>query len=361
MNDLNDRFCLRPFELLEIHNENHNSDKIRLYCCCPTWIKAPYGHISGSEKNDTELLNKTVDLAWNSDSAIEFRKSVLNGSFSYCHIDRCPYIQNNILPLKKNYGELINQFIENNYKVNNPRVINLCYDRSCNLTCPSCRKHFMFVKKDTDEYQAKIKLNSVILDFIHRSDDYLQINCSGSGDPFASNIFQDFISRIDADKNKNIKILLQTNGVLFTEENWKKIENISKLHHKSILISLDAATEDTYNKIRVGGDWNKLMKNLDFIANLYYDYVLDYVQLDFVVQQQNYHEIPMFIDKARNYGFGVYFSRLLNWQTWSDEIFKKHDICDVDHPEHKRFLSIVNQEYDYERIFWGNINQFRKQ
>ena len=103
------------------------------------------------------------------------------------------------------------------------------------------------------------------------------------------------------------------------------------------------------------------MKNLDFIANLYYDYVLDYVQLDFVVQQQNYHEIHMFIDKARNYGFGVYFSRLLNWQTWSDEIFKKHDICDVDHPEHKRFLSIVNQEYDYERIFWGNINQFRKQ
>ena len=68
----------------------------------------------------------------------------------------------------------------------------------------------------------------------------------------------------------------------------------------------------------------------------------------------------MFIDKARNYGFGVYFSRLLDWKTWSKEDFKKHDIFDINHTEHEKFLSIINQDYDYERIFWGNINLFKK-
>ena len=36
-------------------------------------------------------------------------------------------------------------------------------------------------------------------------------------------------------------------------------------------------------------------QNLDFISNLYQECLLDYVQLDFVVQQQNYKEIPIFI------------------------------------------------------------------
>lgn len=360
MNDLNDRFCMRPFEHLEIHNESTTTDKIRTYCCCPTWIKTSFGYIYDPEiSQNSFLLKKSFDEVWNSDKAIDFRKSVLDGSFKYCHIDRCPYIQHNTLPYKKNYLEFINQTIKDDYKISSPRELNLCYDRSCNLACPSCRKNFMYIKKDTDEYKLKIQLNSLILDFIHKDNFYLQINCTGSGDPFASNIFQDFLSRIDYQKNNKIKILLQTNGVLFTEENWKKIQNISKLDYKSVLISLDAAKEETYNKIRVGGDWKKLMKNLDFIANLYYEYLLDYVQLDFVVQQQNYKEIPAYIEKARNYGFGVYFSRLLNWDTWNENEFNRHDIFNINHPDHEEFLSIINNDYDYEKIFWGNISLFR--
>lgn len=360
MNDLNERFCFRPFELLEIHNESSATDKIRTYCCCPMWIKTSFGHIYDPDIDKTNLLIKNdFDEIWNSEKAIDFRKSVLDGSFRHCNIDRCPYIQYDTLPFKKDHEDFIQSAINNKYQVFAPKEINLCYDRSCNLSCPSCRKNFFFIKKDSEEYVLKTRLNDFIIDFIHRSNHEIQINCTGSGDPFASNIFQDFLSKLDYNKNNKIKILIQTNGVLFTQENWLKISNIQNLKHKSVLISLDAATEDTYNKIRVGGDWNKLMKNLEFVCELYdYNY-LDHVQLDFVVQQKNFREIPQFVKIAQHFGFGAYFSRLLNWNTWTIEDFKKNDIFDIKHEEHNDFLSVINQNFDYERIFWGNVNSFR--
>lgn len=360
MNDLNDRFCLRPFKHFEIHNESSVTDKIRTYCCCPTWIKKSYGNIFDPNVDTQNLLiKKSFDEIWNSDSAIEFRKSVLDGTFSYCRIDRCPYIQNNTLPFKKDYNDFINEIITQDFKINKPKEINLCYDRSCNLACPSCRNNFTYVKKDSDEYKLKIKLNDFILNFIHTHDFEIQINCTGSGDPFASNIFQNFLSRIDSSKNNQISILLQTNGVLFTEENWEKIKNIVKLKNKTVLISLDAGTEFTYNKIRKGGDWKKLMENLDFISNLYQECLLDYVQLDFVVQQQNYKEIPIFIEICEKYGFGVYFSRIFNWKTWSDQEFDKHDVFNKNHNEHQQLLQIINNKYSYDKIFWGNVAAYK--
>ena len=33
-------------------------------------------------------------------------------------------------------------------------------------------------------------------------------------------------------------------------------------------MSIDAATKETYDKIRVGGDWDLLMKNIEMLSRL---------------------------------------------------------------------------------------------
>jgi len=60
-----------------------------------------------------------------------------------------------------------------------------------------------------------------------------------------------------------IDILITTNGTLLTKEVSKKLidSGLTKIN-----ISLDAVTEETYNKIRVGGDFKKTIKNIfDFL------------------------------------------------------------------------------------------------
>ena len=76
------------------------------------------------------------------------------------------------------------------------------------------------------------------------------------------------------------------------------------------IISLDAGTEESYNYTRRGGDWNKLMKNLEFISTLYKENKLKFVRLDCVVQNKNYKEIGTFINIAKKYNFHCYLSEL---------------------------------------------------
>ena len=128
---------------------------------------------------------------------------------------------------------------------------------------------------------------------------------------------------------------------------------MSKVHKyvKSCEISIDAATKDTYeNKTRLNGKWDDLISNLKFIAtipNLYS------VKPSFVVQQANYKEIPLFVDllesifKGSRKELRIFFGRITNWNTVTEEEFKQHNRFDKDHPEHQDFLKVLrNLKYN---------------
>ena len=111
------------------------------------------------------------------------------------------------------------------------------------------------------------------------------MNVTGSGDPFGSKIFRDLLFGIDGSKYPNVKINLQTNGVMFTPKYW---ENMKKIHNNigNVLISLDAATEEVYDVVRRGGNWKMLMHNLEHISKLRQQKLIDFFRIDFVVQKQ---------------------------------------------------------------------------
>ena len=75
---------------------------------------------------------------------------------------------------------------------------------------------------------------------------------------------------------------------------------------KSCEISIDAATQDTYeNKTRIGGKWETLLKQLDFIINI--PTINSYI-FSFVVQDSNYKEMYDFSQLINNlnYCFKIY-------------------------------------------------------
>ena len=148
--------------------------------------------------------------------------------------------------------------------------------------------------------------------------------------------------RFDPTKYPKLQsIHLHTNATLWNESNWTRMQNVHRFV-KSCEISVDAACKDTYeNKTRLGGKWDTLMSNLEYISNIP---TLKNVTLSFVVQNDNFTEMKNFYELAgkifggKNKEWSVFYNRVVNWGHWSDEKFNS---VDVGNPNHSQFPELM--------------------
>jgi len=327
MIDLKQYVCTVPFEALEItHNNN--------YMCCASWLSK-------------ELPNGVPlgDL-WNSDEAIEIRKSVMDGSYRYCSKTKCPFlsrlislnkiISGPILHINNLNDEIKTYYDEQIGKINSgPSIIQMSFDRTCNYKCPSCRVDLI-----VENGQGIKRVEKTIEDIDKYYSKYIKtLYITGSGDPFVSVGFRNFLRNFDPKKYPNLKnIHLHTNASMWTKEMWDSMSNIHKFV-KSCEISIDAGTKDTYENItRLGGNWDNLISNLNFISTIK---SLRSVKCSFVTQQSNYNEMETFLNLMYSIFKNktkVFFGRVTNWGTFNEGQFKLIDVGDITHPEHNLFL-----------------------
>jgi MoaA/NifB/PqqE/SkfB family radical SAM enzyme len=348
--DLQGKFCNRPFTTFELH-ENGNA-----YLCCPSWLPRSVGNL-----NDEDAR-----VIWNSERAQEIRRSVLDGDFSYCSRAQCPVIAANKLATRTQArnNPRMRQIIDERKLTleGRPAVINLSNDRSCNLACPSCRtQKINFTRGRGYELRKKLQDRLVAAFFSEPSDDHFTVNVTGSGDPFASRVFREFLLELDHNKFPNMRIALQTNGTLFNEKNWKRLK---KIHGSisTVYVSFDAASEATYNVTRRGGNWQQLQENVKFLSSLRAQRLLERLRLDFVVQQANYREMPEFVKLAKQFAADqVFFSKATNWGTWSTAEFRKVCVWEPGHPEHADFRRVIADPIlDDAKVVLGNLAPDRK-
>jgi len=348
--DTNGFFCSQPFTNLEV---NEWGD---VRTCCAYWMNQSLGNINEC----------SMDEVLNSDVAKSIRESILDGSFSFCNKRTCPRIQSggdNILQKIEDVTDPeLKDIIQNKRtEISSIRFVNFLWDLSCNLKCPSCRVGSILNTKGED-YQRSLDIQNTILNYVfdnqHGKD--VIFNITGSGDPFGSKIFRDFLINFDGRQHPNIKINLQTNGVMFTEKIWNMMwkchENIG-----TVLVSIDAATESTYDKIRVGGNWPILMKNIKMLDELHRCGEIEELRLDFVVQTQNYKEMPQAAELADSlYGVNnIYFAMVTDWGTWSREEYKKHAVWMEDNEHHKDFLeTLKHPSLRSDKVILGNLSEF---
>ena len=134
----------------------------------------------------------------------------------------------------------------------------------------------------------------------------------------------------------NIRYSIQTNGLLI-KKNFHKFKHITD-NLSQIGISIDGASKDTYETLRQGGVWEKLLENLEFLKTIK-KFKIHY---HFVVQQKNYHEIESFIELGMKYSADkIYLNRITDWNTLSN--FKTNAVADKDHPENKKLLEILDR------------------
>lgn len=357
--DLNGKYCNYFFQRVEINAGG------KVFMCCPNWLPYSIGHLNSGE---------TLAEIWNGERAQNVRAQLYDGkNWPLCKHKSCPKIQGRRLPSLDNirdprYNRFITDFeveaVANRSTVADilPNEIQLGTDESCNLYCPSCRSS-KILHATGDLYEQKRAMTERVLDELFSTpDDYdLRFWITGGGDPFGSKIYREILQTLDLSKRTRTVINLQTNGVMLTPKIWDSMKNI---HHtfESIYVSYDAATKDTYeNKVRLGGHWDVLMDNVDYVfANMQEHTKISHC---FVVQQDNYKEIPDFVrmclDRWDDGDPGlIQFSLILDWGVMPSFNFEQKAIWKPTHSEHNEFLKVLSDpiltEYK-NRIDMGNM------
>ncbi|MFT5770011.1 MAG: sulfatase maturation enzyme AslB (radical SAM superfamily) [Lysobacterales bacterium] len=348
---LQGRFCQNPFKQIDLEESGV------AYTCCSAWLPTPIGNLKQSSVMDM----------WNGETIKKIRESILDGSFRYCRHDRCPVIQNDSLPTLEQAAKdpLFTRIInEKRTTVERPPVfVNLVNDRSCNLYCPSCRTE-RINHQDGTKSQEIGRIQSRLLEpYLSEPNDlYFILSITGSGDPFASRVYRDLLYSLKGSDYPNMQIALQTNGVLLTPRNWQRMKSIHN-NILSVIISFDAATEETYNITRRGGHWQTLLDNSARMGELHKEGEVRLLRFDFVVQKANFREMIAFVQLIKGIGADrVCFSQLFDWGTWPKDQFLDQCVWNEDHPLYEEFMQVMRDPlFDDPFVDLGNMSEFRTQ
>jgi MoaA/NifB/PqqE/SkfB family radical SAM enzyme len=124
---------------------------------------------------------------------------------------------------------------------------------------------------------------------------FLEILALSGGEPLLYKESKNVVAIAENYPKLSLKII--TNGNLINDF-W--INKFCDLPFKNISISLDAATEKTYNQIRLRGNFTKVLNSIKKINNAKLGKEPKFA-LNFVVMRKNVHEMLKFVELAHEY------------------------------------------------------------
>lgn len=165
-----------------------------------------------------------------------------------------------------------------------PQFIEVEVSTRCPFKCVMC-EHTYWREKSQDMTLNQLK--SIVEQFPHLT----WIGLTGIGESFSN---PQFLKMMEYVKGKNLYLELYDNFFL-----------INKIYAKALIkngidrmiVSIDAATTKTYEKIRVGANFNKVLSNIKNLQKLKKKYASHYPEIvfHFIISRYNLGEVLPFI------------------------------------------------------------------
>jgi len=290
--------CPRPFDTLLIDKQGS------CYVCeCQSWLPQSIGNLQ--VKKLDEIIGNSIHQ--------HIKSSIEDGSFRYCNNHRCSHLKHGI-----------------GWDSERPFQIRLAIDDSCNLRCPSCRPNMIFHKAGT-AFKRGVRLADRVNDWLSTRREPVQVHIGSDGDPFASQVYRHFMEQTP--KNDKIKYSILTNGLMFKEFHSRVPAVIGNL--KEIGVSIDGATKETYELLRLGGKWEKILENLQCIVEQKEKNGFDFV-MHYVVQRNNFHEMSDIVALAKKFKVDrLWLNKIEDWNVMDN--WSHQDIFSDVHPMHRDF------------------------
>ncbi|MDR1459030.1 MAG: radical SAM protein, partial [Bacteroidales bacterium] len=277
--------------------------------CCGA-LKLPYARNLTHLSLVAATMSPVIRIAW---------LSTVNQTFCFCRDDCFQSFAKE--------SDILNYY---NFPEAKEYYYTLSYDRSCNLVCRHCRnERFVLRHNKRTELLHQEVLNSLPL--------MRRAVSSSNGEVFFSRYWSDiFLSK----NPHRERIDLFTNGLLFTFENWMKLKQMYS--EISLSFSIDAVTEEVYRAVR-GGDFQTLLKNIEFAADLREKKELAFLGMNFLIQKENFRQMKDFVVFARKYRADIIrFRKILNFGTYTPNEFIDIDVTDSRNEYNAQYMKIIS-------------------
>lgn len=203
-----------------------------------------------------------------------------------------------------------------------PRKIHALLTTNCNLNCIMC-----YIPRQNLGYEISGKF----IDFIETNIPYLESITWQGGEVF---LHSKFNRLFELAGKHDVKQNIITSGLLLTPEIIKAIMQ----YDTDLTISIDSAEPQTYEKIRSGANFKKLLENLELLKNHKNKRNFNY-QMTSVIMSMNYKQLESLVNFAVSYGFN-----LISFQ----KIICSHDT---------KFLALTEKQQ--EEVF-KNVNELKE-
>lgn len=176
----------------------------------------------------------------------------------------------------------------------------------CNLRCIMCMNSRVPALNINNPYMSYYLFKSIVDQINSDLPTVEKITFTGMGEPFLN---PNLISMIRYAKKNGLQVTLNTNFTVATENDIFKLIN-AKIDVLSI--SIDGATKETFERIRVGSTFEKVLKNVILVLRTKQRLGVKFPKIYFncVIVKENVHEAAKIIRLAEKLGVdGVNFNK----------------------------------------------------
>ncbi|AMK77756.1 MULTISPECIES: SPASM domain-containing protein [Methylomonas] len=306
------------------------SDLLDSHCVHPwadVWINTA-GDVTCCTQNRTRFGNvrqHSIEEMWNSDAAQSVRKLIGENKYMAAGCaPECPFLRGakteGRLPpppkeqinldfeipepgtaLAKNIATVVDDYKHKRLQVSGlPLYVDTQPILRCNSDCFMCNQEHLSSMEHSDPVLEKIEtLKSTAKVFRWQG-----------GEVFSSKRFFNYLDNFDSSCNPNLTKYVITNGSLLTKERLVALTSVENPVY--FLVSIDGVTKQTYEKIRVGLTYERVMECLFNLAEIQAKSANNRVLVcwNYVVMNSTLDEMREAIDLAAKLNIDLNFAAL---------------------------------------------------
>lgn len=166
----------------------------------------------------------------------------------------------------------------------------------CNLRCRQCFHSLYHVRGlPYRQHEMPPALFEKILDELDGHVGALILSCSA--EPFTNSDLHRYLAIVRR-RVPSVEKWIATNGLLLDEA---LARDLIETQLDCMVVSIDGARRETYNAIRVGGDFDRLMSRLDLFNRLKAEMRSErpFLRFNVTLSRANLDDLPLFVDLAR--------------------------------------------------------------
>ena len=243
------------------------------------------------------------------------------------------------------------QFIKLKYL---PLTMDIEPTTGCNFRCTMCdvsSPNWVTKNMKIDTFKKLIDMNKQLI----------QIKLQGMGEPFVNKNYIDFVNYA---AKYGIFVQFVTNGSLLTDKVIDQIYNATNI--SKINVSIDGATSEVFEKIRVRSNFNLIVNNTSkLIKKIKLKKIRPILSALSLIQKENFHEAKKIMILCKDLGFDdlSFQVQMTGWgkKEWEDNNKKQ----DINYKNNLKIFDEIIEEgknLDFKvNIIDSNLLSFKKQ